>query len=108
MPQRKKRGYQTDAEGGIRHLNVIKQLPVLELTDEEHVKVFMDRFEARAILMHYTDKDNGWHWFGRIKGGKQAQEDYDRLLERVKAFFRDDLIQFYFSMVLDPPDQNNP
>jgi hypothetical protein len=76
--KRKAPKFKTDREDGIRNLRVIKSLPVSELTDEEICKLFLSRFEARAIVMMYVDKQGQYYSFGRLYSGKELFARYRR------------------------------
>jgi hypothetical protein len=79
MAQNKK--YVTDTEAGIRNINTIRKLPSCQLTDEEFVKEFFDRFEAKAMVLLYVDKTEQQQTFGRLKKGSKVYGYYRGLLE---------------------------
>ena len=73
-PRRRKHKYPTDTEAGIRTLPQIRSLPSGQLTDEEFAKAFFDRFQAKALIMCYYDKDGFSNFFGRFKWGAEPQK----------------------------------
>lgn len=85
-----KHKYPTDTETGIRTITQIMNLPVRELSDEEICKLFFRRFDAKALVMVYVDKDDQEYIFGRLYGQAKWVAQYRRLLhlvERVKYFW---------------------
>jgi len=56
----------SDTEAGIRPINVIDKLPSCQLTDEEFVKAFYARFDARAMVILYVDVFGKSFLFGRL------------------------------------------
>ena len=42
-----------------RHISVIRNLSLFELTDEEIVKVVRERLQTTAIMLCYLDEDSG-------------------------------------------------
>lgn len=78
---RRKHKYPTDTEVGIRTITQIRALPSGQLTDEEFVKEFFDRFEAKALLLTYIDEKNVLHRFGRLKHGAMASSFYRGLIQ---------------------------
>lgn len=83
----RKRKYPTDTEAGIRPINVIRSLPSGELTDEEFVKEFFDRFEAKALIVCYTEDGTTFTSFGRLKSGANPTEWYRKIIERLDKVF---------------------
>ncbi|GAB3550248.1 hypothetical protein [Spirosoma fluminis] len=79
--KKRKHKYPTDTESGIRRIDEIRKCPVDQLTDEEHVKAFMDRFGAKALLLAYFDEEGIRHVFGRLYTASQWQQRYRELLE---------------------------
>lgn len=56
----------TDTESGIRRIDEIDKLPSCQLTDEEFVKAFYARFDARAMVILYYDVEGKSYIFGRL------------------------------------------
>ncbi len=83
----RKRKYISDTEAGIRTITQIKNLPSCELTDEEFVKEFFDRFEAKAMIMIYVDGAGEFISFGRLKHGLKPFSYYRMLMAKVSALF---------------------
>lgn len=85
-----KRIYVTDKSVGIRTITQIGGLTMNELTDDEICKLFFRRFEAKALIMVYVDKDDQEFIFGRLYGQSKWVSQYRRLLqlvERVRYFW---------------------
>lgn len=81
-----KKHYPTDTQAGIRTLAQIKSLPSHQLTDEEFVKAFFDRFQAKALVMCYIDsQDQVSGLYGRAKHGKHLL--YRQLCEKMNELF---------------------
>lgn len=80
MKKPKKKHYINDTDAGIRPINKIRSLPSCQLTDEEFVKEFFERFEAKALVMLYIDDKDERHTFGRLKKGAQPFWHYRQLL----------------------------
>lgn len=82
-----KRKYPTDTELRIRTITQIRDLPSCELTDEEFVKEFFDRFDAKALVMAYMDDEGKIQTLGRVKRGLKPLEWYRVLLRKVDDIF---------------------
>lgn len=54
----------------MRHIKVIKDLPINQLSDEEILKAAMYRLEAKAAVLVYLDRDNKSWFFYRYKNRK--------------------------------------
>lgn len=80
-----KDSYQKDSDVGIRNMRDIKSSPVKELTDDEIVKLFFDRFNAEALVMMYQDKQGLRYFFGRARINHKA----DSFIREVKDKFYD-------------------
>lgn len=80
--------YANDTAGGIRTLTQLRKLPSGELTDEEFVKQFFDRFEANALIMVYTDQDHLIQSFGRLRKGCKPFDYYRRLALMLEKVFK--------------------
>ncbi len=87
MPSRKK-VYPTDTEAGIRTITQIRNLKAGNLTDEEFVKMFFDRFQAKALVMGYVDEVGQFYGFGRMKRGASPQQYYRSILHRIHKVFQ--------------------
>lgn len=67
--EKKRRKYpqvHSDRAAGIRDITQIDRLPSRELTDEEFVKAFYARFDARAMVILYYDVEGQSFIFGRL------------------------------------------
>ena len=83
----KKQHYITDTAAGIRRIDEIRKLPSCQLTDEEFVKEFFDRFNAKALIMVYVDEQGQSVGFGRLKKGAKPFEYYRMLSNKMDALF---------------------
>jgi hypothetical protein len=53
-----------------RHIKVLRDLPISEMTDEEILKAAVDRLKTKAAMLCYEDPDNKRVIFlGRYKDG---------------------------------------
>jgi hypothetical protein len=68
---------QSDTAAGIRRKNIIDKLPISELTDEEIIKFFSNRFDVEALALVYMDKKGEIFCFGRRRRNKNAREFLD-------------------------------
>lgn len=82
-----KHKYTTDTEAGIRTITQIRNLPAGQLTDEEFVKMFFDRLDAKALLMIYVDDKLQMQSFGRLRRGAMALGFYKDAMKRMDQIF---------------------
>ncbi|RIV19735.1 hypothetical protein DYU11_22665 [Fibrisoma montanum] len=80
-----KRTYPTDTQAGIRRINEIQNLPVKELTDDEVVKLFFKRFDAKALVMLYEDDKGQRYLFGRLYHRKNIINRYRALVRYIES-----------------------
>lgn len=73
--------YNNDTDAGIRPINVIRKLSSCQLTDEEFVKEFFERFDAKAMIIVYVDNTDTPYTFGRLKSGQKVYGQYRALME---------------------------
>lgn len=50
-----------------RHIKILRELKMSEMTDEEMLKVAVDKLQAKAGMLIYMDRQNTVWWFGRYK-----------------------------------------
>lgn len=81
-----------DSELEIRHLNIIKSLPVKDLTDFEIMKLFFSRFQASALVMIYFDKE-GIHISSRVNKPSKNMEKLEQLQNL--SFALSDFVKYY-------------
>lgn len=48
-----------------RHIRILRELPISEMTDEEIVKAAMDRLNTNSVMLAYLDEGrwNFIHWY---------------------------------------------
>ncbi len=76
-----------DTTVGIRSMTVIKKLPVCQLTDEEICKLFFKRFDAKAMVFIYMDKDENKYCFGRLIDRKKYDSFVNLIMTRFHLTF---------------------
>lgn len=73
----------SDTAAGIRRIDQIDKLPSGQLTDEEFVKQFYERFDARALILIYMDETGQSYVFGRLHRQSKFRAWYKSLVRNV-------------------------
>lgn len=68
-----------------RHIRVLRELPVSEMTDEEIVKAAMDRLQTKSAMLGYLNDDMRWQFIYYHKNGYRAA--VRGLINHIKDWF---------------------
>lgn len=59
-----------------RHIKELRNLKASEMTDEELLKIAVDRLNAKAGMLIYMGQDNIVYWFARYKNKHKGSHSW--------------------------------